>query len=72
MILTLAGFAVWAARTTYQSVNNVQRLTTVNDAFQDARHAIAQENLAARRYQLRTTPFTSGSTTRRGRRWTPR
>src|SRR3954452_2446182 len=37
VILTLAGFAVWAARTTYQSVNNVQRLTTVNDAFQDAR-----------------------------------
>ena len=56
VILTLAGFAVWAARTTYQSVNNVQRLTTVNDAFQDARHAIAQENLAARRYQLRNDP----------------
>ena len=56
VILTLAGFAVWAARTTYQSVNNVQRLTTVNDAFQDARHAIAQENLAARRYQLRGEP----------------
>ncbi|HEV8156180.1 MAG TPA: diguanylate cyclase, partial [Gaiellales bacterium] len=51
-----AGFAVWAARTTYQSVNNVQRLTTVNDAFQDARHAIAQENLAARRYQLFSDP----------------
>jgi diguanylate cyclase (GGDEF)-like protein len=47
---------VWAARTTYQSVNNVQRLTTVNDAFQDARHAIAQENLAARRYQLFSDP----------------
>jgi diguanylate cyclase (GGDEF)-like protein len=56
VILTLAGFAVWAARTTYQSVNNVQRLTTVNDAFQDARHAIAQENLAARRYQLFSDP----------------
>ena len=56
VILTLAGFAVWAARTTYQSVNNVQRLTTVNDAVQDARHAIAQENLAARRYQLRNDP----------------
>jgi diguanylate cyclase (GGDEF)-like protein len=56
VILTLAGFAVWATRTTYQSVNNVQRLTTVNDAFQDARHAIAQENLAARRYQLRNDP----------------
>src|SRR4029079_14978985 len=56
VILILAGFAVWAARTTYQSVNNVQRLTTVNDAFQDARHAIAQENLAARRYQLRGEP----------------
>jgi diguanylate cyclase (GGDEF)-like protein len=56
VILTLAGFAVWAARTTYQSVNNVQRLTTVNDAFQDARHAVAQENLAARRYQLRNQP----------------
>src|SRR6478752_1752884 len=56
VILTLAGFAVWAARTTYQSVNNVQRLTTVNDAFQDARHAVAQENLAARRYQLRGEP----------------
>src|SRR3954462_9949757 len=57
VILTLAGFAVWAARTTYESVNNVQRLTTVNDAFQDARHAIAQENLAARRYQLRNDPI---------------
>jgi diguanylate cyclase (GGDEF)-like protein len=56
VILTLAGFAVWAAHTTYESVNNVQRLTTVNDAFQDARHAIAQENLAARRYQLRNDP----------------
>jgi diguanylate cyclase (GGDEF)-like protein len=56
VILTLAGFAVWEARITYQSVNNVQRLTTVNDAFQDARHAIAQENLAARRYQLRNDP----------------
>ena len=56
VILTLAGFAVWATRTTYQSVNNVQRLTTVNDAFQDARHAIAQENLAARRYQVRNYP----------------
>ncbi len=56
VILTLAGFAVWATRTTYQSVNNVQRLTTVNDAFQDARHAIAQENLAARRYQLVNDP----------------
>src|ERR1700749_2781100 len=56
VILTLAGFAVWAARTTYQSVNNVQRLTTVNDAFQDARHAVAQENLAARRYELFNAP----------------
>jgi diguanylate cyclase (GGDEF)-like protein len=52
VILTLAGFAVWAAHTTYQSVNDVQRQTTLNDAFQDARHAVAQENLAARRYQL--------------------
>ena len=56
VILTLAGFAVWATRSTYQSVNNVQRLTTVNDAFQDARHAIAQENLAASRYQVRNYP----------------
>src|SRR6476660_4447537 len=56
VILTLAGFAVWAARTTYQSVNNVQRLTTVNDAFQDAHHAVAQATLAARRYQLRNDP----------------
>ena len=51
-ILTLAGFAIWAARTTYQSVNDVQRQTALDGAFQDARHAIAQENLAARRYQL--------------------
>ena len=51
-ILTLAGFAIWAARTTYQWVNDVQRQTALDGAFQDARHAIAQENLAARRYQL--------------------
>jgi diguanylate cyclase (GGDEF)-like protein len=52
VILTLACFAVWAAHTTNQSINDVQRLTSISDAYQTARHAVAQENLAARRYQL--------------------
>ena len=52
VILTLALFAVWAARSSYTAVDSVQRLTTVSDAFQAARHAVAEENLAARRYQL--------------------
>ena len=56
VILALAGFAIWAARTTYRAVDDVQRLTLISDAYQDARHAVAQENLAARRYQLRTDP----------------
>jgi diguanylate cyclase (GGDEF)-like protein len=52
VILTLACFAVWAAHTNNQSINDVQRLTTISDAYQAARHAVARENLAARRYQL--------------------
>jgi diguanylate cyclase (GGDEF)-like protein len=52
VILTLAGFAVWAAHTNNRSINDVQRLTSISDAYQTARHAVAQENLAARRYQL--------------------
>ncbi|HEY0477636.1 MAG TPA: HD domain-containing phosphohydrolase [Kofleriaceae bacterium] len=52
VILILAGFAVWAAQTNKRAVDDVQRLETVSDAYQTARHAVAQENLAARRYQL--------------------
>ncbi len=51
-ILSLAGFAVWAARQNQASVDRVRTLTTVSDAFQQARHAVAQENLAARGYRL--------------------
>src|SRR5689334_3843092 len=52
LILVLAGFAVWAAHTNKQAVNNVRRLETESDAYQTARHAVAQEHLAAVRYQL--------------------
>ncbi len=51
VILVLAGFAVWAARSSYTAVDDVQRLTALSDAFQTARHAVAEENLAVRRYQ---------------------
>ena len=51
VILVLAGFAVWAARSSYTAVDDVQRLTAISDAFQTARHAVAEENLAVRRYQ---------------------
>src|SRR5205807_8667885 len=52
LILVLAGFAVWAAHANKQAVDNVQRLETASDAYQTARHAVAQEHLAALRYQL--------------------
>ncbi|MDX6496116.1 MAG: hypothetical protein QOE17_2102, partial [Gaiellales bacterium] len=52
VILALAGFAVWAARQNQASVDRVRTLTTVSDAYQQARHAVAQENLAARGYRL--------------------
>jgi diguanylate cyclase (GGDEF)-like protein len=52
LILILAGFAVWAAHANKQAVDNVQRLETASDAYQAARHAVAQEHLAALRYQL--------------------
>src|SRR5262249_37435374 len=51
-IAALAGFAIWAGVTTHRAVADVQRLTLTSDAYQTARHAVAQENLAARRYQL--------------------
>jgi diguanylate cyclase (GGDEF)-like protein len=49
--VVLAGFAVWAAATSAHAVNRVGQLTTVSDAFQSARYAVAAENLAVRRYQ---------------------
>ena len=52
LILVLAGFAVWAAHANKQAVDDVQRLETASDAYQTARHAVAQEHLAAVRYQL--------------------
>ena len=52
LILVLAGFAVWAAHANKQAVDKVQRLETASDAYQAARHAVAQEHLAALRYQL--------------------
>ena len=52
LIAALAGFALWAGRTTHRAVDDVRRLTLISDAYQSARHAVAQENLAARRYQL--------------------
>ena len=52
LILILASFAVWAAHANKQAVNDVQRLETISDAYQTARHAVAQEHLAALRYQL--------------------
>ena len=52
VILLLAGFAVWAAHQNQNSVDRVRNLTTVSDAYQQARHAVAQENLAARGYRL--------------------
>src|SRR5437867_694382 len=52
VILALAGFAVWAARQNQASVDRVRTLTTVSDAYQQARHAVAQEDLAARGYRL--------------------
>ena len=52
LILILAGFAVWAAHANKQAVDNVQRFETASDAYQAARHAVAQEHLAALRYQL--------------------
>jgi diguanylate cyclase (GGDEF)-like protein len=55
VILALAGFAVWAARQNQASVDRVRTLTTVSDAYQQARHAVAQEDLAARGYRLEPT-----------------
>ncbi len=52
VILLLAGFAVWAAHQNQKSVDRVRNLTTVSDAYQQARHAVAQENLAARGYRV--------------------
>ena len=52
VILALAGFAVWAARQNQASVDRVRTLTTVSDAYQQARHAVAQEDIAARGYRL--------------------
>jgi diguanylate cyclase (GGDEF)-like protein len=52
VILALAGFAVWAARQNQASVDRVRTLTTISDAYQQARHAVAQEDLAARGYRL--------------------
>jgi diguanylate cyclase (GGDEF)-like protein len=52
VIAALAGFAVWAGRSNQAAVNRVRSLTTVSDAYQQARHAVAQEDLAARGYRL--------------------
>jgi diguanylate cyclase (GGDEF)-like protein len=52
VILVLAGFAVWAAHENKHAVDDVQRLETVSDAYQTARHSVAQEHLAALRYEL--------------------
>ena len=51
VIVVLAGFAVWAAAASSEAADDVQQLTTVSDAFQSARYAVAAENLAVRRYQ---------------------
>jgi diguanylate cyclase (GGDEF)-like protein len=50
IIVALGGFAVWAAQTTHRSVSDVQQLTTMSEAYQRARYAVAQENLATRAY----------------------
>ena len=53
--LVLAGFSVWAAVMSTQAADDVRQLTTVSDAFQSARYAVAAENLAVRRYQTEPT-----------------
>jgi diguanylate cyclase (GGDEF)-like protein len=52
VILVLAGFAVWAGDRNQTSIDRVRRLTTLSDAYQQARHAVTQENLAARGYRV--------------------
>src|SRR4051794_4003173 len=54
--LPRAGSAGGPAPTTYQPATTGRRLPPVNDAARAPRHATAQKNLAARRYQLRNDP----------------
>ncbi len=52
VIAALAGFAVWAGRSNQGAITRVRTLTMISDAYQQARHAVAQEDLAARGYRL--------------------
>jgi diguanylate cyclase (GGDEF)-like protein len=52
VILLLAGFAVWAGHRNQVSIDRVRRLTMLSDAYQQARHAVTQENLAVRGYRV--------------------
>jgi diguanylate cyclase (GGDEF)-like protein len=51
VLLSLTGFALWAASTTNREARHAAWLTNMNDAYQRARFAVATEELLEHRYR---------------------
>jgi len=60
VLLVLTGFALWAASTTDQAALHAAWLTSMNDAYQRARFAVATEERLAHEYRHKPRPETRG------------
>jgi diguanylate cyclase (GGDEF)-like protein len=56
VLLVLTGFALWAAATTNTAAVHAAELTHLNDAYQQARLAVATEELLEHKYRLEPGP----------------
>jgi len=56
VMLLLTGFVLWASATTNRSALQAARLTSLNDAYQQARFAVASEESLERKYRLEPGP----------------
>ena len=56
VIVMLTGFALWAAYSTNQAARQADRLSTLSDAYQRARFAVAAEESLERKYRLEPGP----------------
>jgi diguanylate cyclase (GGDEF)-like protein len=56
MLVVLTGFALWAAFSTSRAVHQVDRLSRLSDAYQQARYAVATEQSLERKYRLEPGP----------------
>jgi hypothetical protein len=56
VLVVLTGFGLWAAFSTSRAIRQVDRLSRLSDAYQQARYAVATEQGLERKYRLEPGP----------------